>query len=161
MISHVFCDIRATQPASEYEGGVSARFNLDKVLQDGTAADKADRVWKDVRSLAGSANEDIDLRSVTDAFGASISFVEIVAIIIEAASANAGNIEVKPSASNGFTGFLKDASDILVLKPGTSLMLFNSADGQYSTTTSNKSLNFNNTAGSTAAYTVTVIGRSA
>ena len=66
-------------------GNPEVRPTLDKLLQfaSGVAADQADIVFADTRTVGISANDDIDLSGVlADAFGASIVSAEMVGIII-------------------------------------------------------------------------------
>jgi len=71
-----------------------------KKFTSGVGADQADIVWSDTRTLAASATEDLDLAGVlTDAFGATITMAEVVAIMIVAAAANTNNVVVGDATS--------------------------------------------------------------
>lgn len=161
MISQIDLNLRATQPATEYAGGVSSLTSVSRTLTSGTGSGSADLHYYDTRTLAATTSEDLDLRALTDAYGAALSLVEVVAIAVSAPTTNAGVIEVKPSASNGWTGLLKDVSDVLQVRPGATVIVFCPSDGQYVTTSSNKSINVNNTGGTSGSYTLHLIGRSA
>jgi len=87
----------ATQTGSNDLGNPRFLPSLDKVLQftSGTGANQADIVWTDERTLAASGSEDLDLAgALTDAFGATITAVELVAIIIVADAGNTNNVVV-------------------------------------------------------------------
>ena len=86
----------------------SAEGNIAKAvainLASGTAAGQADRIFSDTRTLAASANEDLDLAGggLTDAFGAALTFVKVKGMLIVAAAGNTNNVIVGGAASAQF-----------------------------------------------------------
>ena len=69
----------------------SKSFNIT----NGTAADQANMVWMDQRTLAASATEDLDLAgSLTNVYGTTITFTAIKGIIVYATAANTNNVLV-------------------------------------------------------------------
>jgi hypothetical protein len=87
-------------------------------LGNGTGAGKADRVFSDRRTLAASANEDLDLAGVLlDAFGSAITFARIKGLIIAAAAGNTNNVVVGNSTSNAWATLL-GATSTVTLRPG-------------------------------------------
>jgi len=57
-------------------------------LSNGTGANSGDLMFHDQRTLAASANEDLDLAgSLANAFGTTLTFVELRAVLISAAAA--------------------------------------------------------------------------
>ena len=89
--------ITARQTASIDLGTAVADIAVEKVvsLTNGTTANKADLIFTDERTLAASASEDLDLAgTLTDAFGATITMVEVVAIYVEAAAGNTNNVVI-------------------------------------------------------------------
>lgn len=84
----------------------------------GTTADKADRLYVAPITLAASASIDLDLAgSLADAFGTTLTFVELVAIGVFADDANTNSIEVGGAASNAVPIF-KATNDVAVVRPG-------------------------------------------
>lgn len=76
---------------STWEG----RFNKLITLTNGTGANMADLAWGDTRTLAASATEDLDLAGVlADAFGATITAAELVAIMVVAADGNTNDVVI-------------------------------------------------------------------
>lgn len=70
---------------------------VEKVLSftSGTLAGQADILFTDRRTLAASANEDLDLAgALADAFGATINAAKVVAILVVAAAANTNNVVI-------------------------------------------------------------------
>src|ERR1700750_1478702 len=73
----------------------------------GTGAGQVDRVFTDTRTLSASATEDLDLAgSLTDAFGAPITFSRIKSVFVSAAAANTNSVQVTRPASNGVPVFM-------------------------------------------------------
>lgn len=142
------------------EGTVLTTF--EALLTDGTTANKADRSHKSVNAVGASANVDIDFRALEDVFGdAMTTLTEVVALVLEAPAANPAVLTIKPSASNGWTAFLDDASDEINLQPGAIVILYASGDGLYPVGASDKSINVANADAAASSLTLTLIGRSA
>lgn len=139
-----------------FSGGVSF------TLTDGTTSGKADRIFTDTRTLAASATENLDLAgSLTDAFGTSITFATIKAVIVSAASGNTNSVQVTRPASNGVALFMA-AGDGISLGPGAGFGWAVSATGVTVTAGTGDLLTFTNSAGSTSVtYSVVIIGTSA
>src|SRR3990167_9550461 len=131
-------------------------------LTDGVGASMADRVFTDQRTLGISATEDLDLAgSLTDAFGATITFATIKALIVRAAAANTNNVNVTRPASNGVPLFLA-AGDGIAIKPGYAFAWYGASAGVTVTTGPGDLLTFTNSgAGTGVTYDVIIIGTSA
>jgi hypothetical protein len=139
-------------------------FQLIKSIDfaSGVGDAQADRVFSDRRTLAASATEDIDLAaSLTDAFGASITFATIKAVVIVAAAANVNNVNVSRPASNGTALFLA-ASDGLSVKPGGLFALAAPGAGVTVTAGTGDLITLTNSGGTTGVtYDIVVLGTSA
>lgn len=133
-------------------------------LANGTGANSADLMFHDQRTLAASATENLDLAgSLTNPLtGATMTFVELRAVIITAASGNTNNVQLTRPASNGVPLFLA-AGDGLNIQPGGMFMWAAPADGSVAVTASTGDLlTVTNSAGSTSVtYDVVIIGTSA
>lgn len=144
-------------------GSPKMPVGIEKMLSlfEGTdATNKANILFSDRRTLAASANEDIDLAgALADAFGATITAAEIVAIFISAASGNTNNVNVTRPASNGFAGPFLAAGDGVSVRPGE-WQPFVSQSGWAVTAGTGDLLNVANSAGSTSVtYDIVVVGR--
>lgn len=130
---------------------------------NGTGAGMADLIFTDTRTLTASATEDLDLAgSLTDAYGVTMTFARIKALIVIAAAGNTNNVNVIRPASNGVPLFLA-ASDGLPVRPG-GLLAWGCTDatGVAVTAASGDLITFTNSAGTTSVtYTVVIIGASA
>jgi len=131
-------------------------------LTTGTTAGKADLVFADTRTLAASANENIDLAgSLTDAFGATLTFVKVVAIYIKAADGNTNNVVVGWAASNGFVTPFGAATDTVKVGPGGTFLLTNDAGFAVTAATGDLLKIANGGSGTPVTYDIVVVGRSA
>lgn len=146
-------------------GGQSPVFpvNVDRTVRwgPGTAnKQSADVLYRATRTLAGGANENLDIRGVlADALGATVNAAEIVAVLIEAAAANGGPIRVGPAAANGFLGPFVDATDRIAVGAGD-FALLTSNDGWTVTAGTGDQINITNGNGGAAGdYTITLVGR--
>ncbi|MCA0401294.1 MAG: hypothetical protein LCH38_10820 [Proteobacteria bacterium] len=129
----------------------------------GVANGQIDEKFADTRTLAASANEDIDLiGALANVFGATVNFAEIAAIYIEADAANTNNVRVGPAASNGFLGPFADITDRIIVAPGQ-MFLITAPDAGWSVTAgTGDKLNIANSGGGTAVtYSIVVFGRTA
>ena len=130
-------------------------------LLAGTAAvNKANIMFSDTRTLAASANENLDLAGVlTDAFGGTIAAAEVVVIFVRAAAGNTNSVHVSRPASNGFAGPFLAASDGIAIKPGE-WQLFASQSGWAVTAATGDLINVANSgAGTSVTYDVVIIAR--
>lgn len=75
----------------------------------------ANRFYSTTYSIAASGTQTINLQSLTDALGQTITATKAYAIRIQNTGAN---ISLKAGAADGFVWFLVDASDILLIHTG-------------------------------------------
>lgn len=157
--------INATQESTNDFGtpNFPMAFNEVVTLANGTSSSQADLIFSDQRTLTASSTEDLDLAGgLTDAFGNSLTFVKIKAILIKAASGNTNNVEVTPAAANGFTGPFADASDQLDIPPGGLVLLTAPVSGWTVTASTGDLLTITNSgAGTSVTYDVIIVGTSA
>ncbi|MFZ4605158.1 MAG: hypothetical protein ACOYM5_02770 [Caulobacter sp.] len=140
-------------------------FDVVKLTQfsPGAASGLADLLFSDERTLAASATENLDLAgSLTSPLGSTLTFVKVKAIMIVAAAGNTNNVQVGGAASNGFTGPFADATDIVNIPPGGTLLLVHPTTGWTVTASTGDILKIANSGGTTGVtYKVVVIGATA
>lgn len=141
----------------------SAPLSFSRQLRftEGAGADQADKVWTDERTLAASANEDLDLAgSLTDPFGATITLARVKGLLVYADADNTNNVLVGGAATNTFINWVSDATDQVVVRPGGLLALFTPDATGYAVTADTGDLLriANSGAGSAVTYQVAVIG---
>lgn len=165
LTTHLTVSASAMQATTLDLGSANAQlakaYRID--LADGTAAGQANRIFHDTRTLAASANEDLDLAGVlVDAFGASLTFARIKGLIIAAAAGNTNNVIVGGAASNQFVSWVGAGTHTLTVRPGATLALMaGAADavGYAVTAGTGDLLRIANSAGSTTVtYDIVVVG---
>ena len=134
-----------------------------KSFTDGTGANQADLVFTDTRTLEASASEDLDLAGVlADAFGATITMAEVVAVIVSAAQGNTNNVVVGDATAP--VPLFGGTNPTLSVKPGgLFLIMAPDASGQFTVGAgSTDDLKVANSgSGTSVTYTIVVLGRSA
>jgi hypothetical protein len=135
---------------------VSAAFT------DGVASGMADRMFSDSRTLAASATEDLDLAgSLTDAFGAVLTFAKLKLVMIKASSSNTNDVVLSRPASNGVPLFAA-AGDSIAIKPGGVFFWYVPGAGVTVTAATGDLMTLTNSAGGTGVdYDVVLMGTSA
>lgn len=132
-------------------------------MTNGTGANMADRMFHDQRTIALSSSEDLDLAGVlVNDFGATLTYVELRAVLITASPANNNNVLVSRPASNGVPLF-SAAGDEIIIPPGGAFLWACPADGKITVTAATGDLLHvaNSGAGSSVTYDVVIIGTSA
>lgn len=131
----------------------------------GTGAGQADRLFSDTRTIAASANDDLDLAGVlTDPLGATLTFARIKGMIVKAAATNVNTLIMGGGASNPVTTILGGTTPTLTLRPDGLLVLAVGADatGYAVTAATADILRFTNGgAGSSVTYDIVIWGASA
>lgn len=129
------------------------------LLSNGTATGNASQVWRDTRTLTASATESLDFAGgLTNAFGVTLTFVRIKFVYIKAAAANTNDVQVTRVATTGIPLFMADG-DGIALGPGEWFCYGSPTTGKAVTATTDDTLTFTNSAGSTSVdYSIVVIG---
>lgn len=128
---------------------------------NGSGANQAADLYAASRTVALSANDDIDLSGVLlNNLGTTLAFTKIKAIRIRADSANPGDLLVGPAAANGFLAPFNAAADRVRVAPGGVLELINpSAAGWAVTAGTADLLRVTNGSGSgSATYKIEILG---
>lgn len=145
--------------AADYEGVIRPKITpLDVRWVDGTSSNKANRAWSDYgATLAAAGTRNLDLRALTNVFGAAVTMAEIRAVgIYVRDTADTDHLDFAKGASNGFTGFGTNFS--MRVQRGTWIWLVCPLDGEYPTGASDKVLDITNNSAATVTYDLVVIG---
>lgn len=92
------------------------RFSLvmEEAFAAGSGSGQVNKAFRDNRTLAGGANEELDLAGgLTDAFGATLTFTKIKVLAIRNNADSA--LSVGGAAANGFSAWAGDPTDIVKL----------------------------------------------
>lgn len=147
------------------QGTATFPASVSSIIQftNGSGANQVDRLFSDQRTITASSNEDLDLAgSLTDAFGATLTFVRVKAIIVKAAAGNTNNVVVGGAASNQFVGPFGAATHTIAVKPGGALIFVApDATGWAVTAGTGDLLRIANSgAGTSVTYDIQILGAS-
>lgn len=163
-----------TRMEIDYQGPNSfddqLKSTIEKVLNlvDGTDANKTDEAYIAERTVASATNDDIDLAgSLENVFGETITFAEIVGIIVinqqKDGTANTTALTIG-AGSNPFVGFLGGTTPTIgPIQPGGAFMLFSGHASGIGTVTATSAdiLRIANASGASNTYQIAIIGRTA
>ncbi|CAL9607274.1 hypothetical protein SUDANB95_05515 [Actinosynnema sp. ALI-1.44] len=156
---------KQTSPLDLATASVPLTITKEVALVNGAGAGQANLLYHKRRTLLASATEDLDLAGVlTDALGATLTFVRIKGILVVADPANSNNVVLGAAAANPWATLL-NATGTLTLRPGTSFgVMAGSADAVgYTVTgaTGDVLKVANSGAGSPVTYDIALYGASA
>lgn len=130
-------------------------------VANGTANGQADLAFVDERTLASGATEDLDLAgALSSVFGATLTFVEVMTVLVESDEANTTNITIGGASSNGFTAWFGGSTQTETVKPGGAILHHDPA-GWTVTAGTGDLLKIANASGASAKYRIAILGRSA
>jgi len=171
LTSEILVRMKATQTGSNDFGSDTFKPSLEHLIQlaSGTGAAQADLCWFDERTVDASSNDDIDLAgALSDAFGATITAAEMVALVVVNKPRAAGSVNTSDLTigvgSNPFLGFLGGTSPTIgPLKPGAVVLLAcGDAAGIGAVTAATADiLRIANGSGAAATYQIGILARSA
>lgn len=129
---------------------------------DGTGIGKINQQFHDTREILTGANDDIQLTTaggLIDAVGDPVNFARIKLIYISAAKANDADLEVGGHPTAAFDTWVKDSSDILLVKPDqvNALMSDNGTDFVVIATTADI-LRITHGSSNTLTYDIVLLG---
>jgi hypothetical protein len=113
---------------ADTKGIAVANANIDKssinVIASGTGANQADKVFSELaKSIVG--NTDVDLAgSLTDAYGAVITFARVKMLAFFVDPASVSNLVVGAAAANQFFGPFGASAHTINIRPGGLAVLF-------------------------------------
>lgn len=88
-------------------------------LEGGTAANKADIVWGDERTVSSASNDDIDLSgALADAFGDTVTAAEMVGLAIVSDAANTTTLTIGVNGTNPWVAMFAASGDGIKVPPG-------------------------------------------
>ncbi len=130
----------------------------------GTAADQADLMFSDTRTIAASGTDDLDLAGVlANGLGGTLTFARVRALYVAAATGNTNNVVVGGAASNQFATAFGAATDKVVVRPGGILLLANRDTTGYAVTAGTGDLLriANSGSGTSVTFDIVILGCSA
>jgi hypothetical protein len=143
--------------------GVSSLLNLKAEIDftTGSGASQADRTFVDVRTLAASASESLDLNGVLlNAFGDVINALRIKGILIMADKGNTNDVVFGGAGTDSIAGLFGSNTDTLHIQPGAFIMIATPTAGGYGVTAGTGDLLkvANGGSGTPVTYTIGLVG---
>jgi hypothetical protein len=142
-----------------------AKLEYDRSFADGTAADQADKIWHDSRTLASGASDDLDLNALTNTiFGSTvtINMAKVKAILIVNTATTAGeDLTVGGAAAQEWTAWVGAAGDKVRVPADSCLLITNRKSGWSVTNGASDTLRVTNTGAGSITYKIAVLGTSA
>ena len=129
-------------------------------LADGTSSSQADQQWHDMRNLAASGTDSLDLTALSDAFGATLTFAKVRGLIIHNLS-GVQTLTVGNASSSAWVGPFGAAAHTISVKPGATQVLVMDGAGYSVTASSASTLLITNAASSACSYDIIIWGTSA
>jgi hypothetical protein len=144
----------------------SSKLEYSQALADGTGSNQADKIWHDTRTLAASANDDLDLTALTQTVHGStvtISFARLKAIFIYNTATTAGEDLVLDSSVTGgiLTPFNGSSASKLEVAAASPLLLANQGEGWAVTASTADILRITNDGVGSIDYKIVLVGTSA
>jgi hypothetical protein len=135
------------------------RLSHQEDLANGTGANQANMLWHDQRTLSTGASENIDLAgALTNAFGTTITFTKIKALLIENLNSSR-TLTIGGASSNAWIGALVATNDLIVIQPGgVFLITAPGASGMAVVADTGDILKVLNAAGGDTTYNIAIIG---
>ena len=131
---------------------------------DGTAADEADVLWHDERTLSAAANDDLDLTALARTiFGGALTVTlsKVKALLIVNTHATAGeDLTLGAAATNAWVGPFGAATHTLDVSAESSVLLINRKTGWTVSDGSSDVLRITNSGTGDITYRIAIIGTS-
>lgn len=166
LTAEILARLKISQTGSNDFGGPEFKPVLETLIQltDGVTVNKADIAFVDERTVATGATESLDLAGLlSDAFGATITAAEIVALMIINKPRIGTPVNTTDLTIGGGTSGVFATAMPFVLKPGAVFLLAAGDAAGVKTVTASTAdiLTIVNGSGASAKYQIAVLARSA
>lgn len=151
-----------TSPLDLVTSESKLRKNYQLLLATGTAANQADMIFHDQRTLTASSSEDLDVDAggLSDAFGTTFTIAKLKLLLICAAAANTNDVVVLGDANS--VPILDTAATTHIVAPGGCFCVYDPTLGGWAVTaTTGDIIQVANSGGGTSVtYDVVIAGTS-
>lgn len=164
--AEILARLKINQTGSNDFGGPEFQPVLETLIQltDGTTVGKANLAFVDERTVASGATDSLDLAGVlTDAFGATIAAVELVALMLINKPRAGTPVNTTDLTIGGGTNGVFATAMPFVLKPGAVFLLAAGDAAGIKTVTAATAdlLAIINSSGAAAKYQIAILARNA
>ncbi len=132
---------------------------LSDYLGNGTGNDQATMAFQDIRTLAASTTESLDLTgSLRDAFGRLITFTSLKCIVVKHKTVGADAVMYVGGGPDAVGGFVTDPGDRIAIRPGGKFLWWGPKAGAPVTDNSADKLRIVNNATGAIEYEILLLG---
>lgn len=132
--------------------------SLARRLSVGTGADQANAAWADSRTLSASASETLDLQSLTNGLGQTVTFTKIKWLLFVNTTTGSGAV-VGGAAANVWAAHVGDDTDTNTVPAAGILLLADNGSTGYAVDATNKNLKILNSSGAASlTYDLFIVG---
>jgi hypothetical protein len=140
-------------------GGGSLEVDIDRGLAAGNAANQFERaVIFQPAAVPGPGFVLLNLQANNDVNNVNAVLTGVVAMSISWPATADGPLNIKPDVTEGWTALLSDASDVLIVQPGTTITLEAPQGSAYPVSGSSRVLRLDNAGTVAAVPTVKILG---
>jgi hypothetical protein len=144
--------------------GDASQLSYDDQLSNGSAADQANTIWSDQRTVAASGHDDLDLTNLTHTlFGStlSIDLASVKAILLVNTSTTTNDrLRFDSSVANACTApFGGSATSLVEIGADSALLLSSKKDG-WTVDSTHKILRVANPSADAITYNIVILGTS-
>ncbi len=144
--------------------GDASQLSYDDQLSNGSAADQANTIWSDQRTVAASGHDDLDLTNLTHTlFGStlSIDLASVKAILLVNTSTTSNDrLRLDSSVANACTApFGGSATSLVEIGADSALLLSSKKDG-WTVDSTHKILRVANPSADAITYNIVILGTS-
>lgn len=137
----------------------NASWVLKDFLGNGTGGDQARRAFQDIRTLAASTTDSLDLTgSLRDAFGLLITFTSLKCIVVKHKTVGADDVMHVGGGPDAVGGFVSNVSDRVTIRPGGKFIWWGPKAGALVTDNTADKLRIVNNATSAIEYEILLLG---
>lgn len=142
--------------------GDASQLSYEDQLANGSAADEADTIWSDQRTIAASGRDDLDLTALVHTlFGSTltITLASVKAILLVNTSTTSGDtLQLDSSVTNACTApFGGSAASLVQIGADSALLLSSKKDG-WTVNSTHKILRVSNLSADSVTYSIVILG---
>lgn len=128
--SVLFQIVGKTDPPASYVGPVSsANTKRNRTILLGDGDGNIERVLSvQAQAIANAAVDNYDLQTDTDVYGDALGANDVALLYIE--NTGDGDLQFRPNAANGWTGFLAGTTPTIEIPSGGTLLLYSNKENK-------------------------------
>jgi hypothetical protein len=144
--------------------GDASQLSYDDQLSNGSAADQANTIWSDQRTVAASGHDDLDLTNLTHTLFGSTLAIDLASVkailLVNTSTTSNDRLRLDSSVANACTApFGGSATSLVEIGADSALLLSSKKDG-WTVDSSHKILRVANPSADAITYNIVILGTS-